>query len=191
MSKPVGAAELTMISLNPSTLEVPAPGANFTIDVNITDVANMQGYEFKLGFNTTLLNATGVTQGPMNPLGTTLGPVDPDTFEWTPLQNVSAGFVWVIAVLPLGQAFTGNGTTMTINFTALAMGNSTLDLYDTVLGNMLGQPIEHVAIDGSVDVIPEFPATLILPILMIATLSASLLAKKVCSRKRKDDTIAP
>jgi len=135
VSKPVGAAELTTISLNPSTLEVPAPGANFTIDVNITDVANMQGYEFKLGFNTTLLNATGVTQGPMNPLGTTLGPVDPDTFEWTPLQNVSDGFVWVIAVLPLGQAFTGNGTTMTINFTALSMGNSTLDLFDTVLGH--------------------------------------------------------
>ena len=161
VSKPASAAELPIVSLNPSVLEVPAPGANFTIDVEITDVTNMQGYEFKLGFNTTILNATAVTSGPINPVGTILGPVDPVTYQWAPLQNVSDGFVWVMAAFPLGQWFDGSGIAMTINFTALAMGNSTLDLFDTVMGDYLGQPIDHVAIDGSVTVGVVPPLSLI------------------------------
>jgi len=188
-SKPASAAELPIMSLSPSLLEVPAPGEAFTINVTITNVTTMQSYDFKLGFNTSILNATAITLGPINKAGMILGPVDPNTLEWTPLQNVSAGFVWVVAVFPFGQAFTGSGNAMIINFTALAMGNSTLDLYDTEMADNMGTKMDHWAYDGSVNVIPEFPTVLVIPLLMITTLAATFLGKKARSRKRKDATI--
>ena len=156
-SKPASAAELPIMSLSPSLLEVPAPGEAFTINVTITNVTTMQSYDFKLGFNTSILNATAITLGPINKAGMILGPVDPNTLEWTPLQNVSAGFVWVVAVFPFGQAFTGSGNAMIINFTALAMGNSTLDLYDTEMADNMGTKMDHWAYDGSVNVISKPP----------------------------------
>jgi len=188
----VSVQELPIVSLNPMEFEVPAPGESFTIDVNVTDVANLQGYEFKLEFNNTLINATAVTPGPIHPAGTLYIPGREinSTYIWTPLQNVSDGFVWAGAVLPLFQTFTGSGIMMTINFTALATGNCTLHLYDTELVDSLGEYLEHTTLDGSVTVIPEFPTAIVMPLLLIATLAAAFLGNIVWSRKRKDAIIA-
>jgi len=150
---------LPVISLNPSEYTAPAPGESSTIDVNITDVINLQHYEFKLWFNTTLLNATGVTPGSVNPAGTSFIPAkmvgDPPVYEWAPLQNVSDGFVWAGASLPVGQAFTGSGILMTVSFTALTAGNCTLHLNETVLVDSMEVEIDHLTLDGFVTVMPK------------------------------------
>ena len=150
---------LPVISLNPSEYTAPAPGESLTINVNVTDVKNLQHYEFKLWFNTTLLNATGVTPSPVNPPGTSFIPGktvgDPPVYEWTPLQNVSDGFVWAGASLPAGQAFTGSETLMTISFTALTAGNCTLHLNDTVLVDSMEVEIDHLTLNGFVTVMPK------------------------------------
>ena len=147
---------LPAISLNPSEYTSPAPGESFIIDINITNVTDLQHYEFKLWFNNTLLNATGVAPGPANPLGTSFIPGkmvgDPPVYEWTPLQNVSNGFVWTGASLPVGQVFTGSETLMTISFTSLTGGNCTLHLNETVLANSMEVEIDHLTLDGFVTV---------------------------------------
>jgi len=169
--------------------EAPAPGDTFTVDVNITDVPDLQGYEFKLWFNTTLLNATEVIPGPINPPDTMYGPgkmVD-SKYVWTPLQNFADGFVWVVAAFPPGSPFTGgDGTIMTINFTALATGDCSLHLNETILGDSTGEAIDHDTLDGSVTVISEFPLAVAMPLLLIATLTVTLLGKMFWARKRKD-----
>jgi hypothetical protein len=179
----------TTISLNPAVIEVSAPGEWFTVDVNIADVPDLQGYEFKLWFNTTLLNATEVIPSPINPPDTMYGPgkmVD-SKYIWAPLQNFTDGFVWVVAAFPLGSPFTGgDGTIMTINFTALAIGDCNLHLNETVLGNSSGEAIDHELLDGSVTVVPEFPLAVAMPLLLIATLAVTLLGKMFWARKRKD-----
>jgi len=184
-------AQQPSVSLNPTEINVSAPGETFTVDVNITDITDMLGYEFKLGFNTTLLNATAVTPGPAQPTNPIYIPMSQvNGQEWTPLQNVSDGFVWAGAFSIMGPSYTGSGVLMTINFTALAEGTCTLYLYespDTLFSDSEPKEIPvEIGLDVPVTVIPEFPATIVIPLLLIATLAATFLGKIVWSRKRKD-----
>lgn len=184
---------LTKITLNPVEYEVQKPGDTFTIDVNITNSPILQSYEFKLWFNNTLLNATDVTPDPSaNPTGTTYGPVQniSGVYTWTPLQNVSQGFVWVNATFPSGSWFNGNGTLMTVNFTAIEEGHCTLHLNDTKLINPIGNPIYHLTDDSSITVIPEFPVTIAAPLLLTATLAAACLGKMFWSIRRRGCIVA-
>jgi len=150
---------LPVISLNPFEYTASAPGEFFIIDVNITGVMNLQRYEFKLWFNTTLLNATGVIPGTVNPPNSSFIPGkmvgDPPEYKWTPLQNMSDGFVWAGASFPVGQSFIGDGILMMISFTALAAGNCTLHLNETVLVNSMEVDIVHLTLDGFVAVKPK------------------------------------
>jgi len=136
---------------------------NVTVNLYNGNATSVQSVEFKLGFNTTLLNATAVYKG-VDPLGASIwGPVDPITLEWTPLQNVSAGFVWVVCVYALGQAQTTDIIPIvTITFHVMKAPErdvsppnpptltleDDLDLYDTEVVNNLGTKIGHDADDG-------------------------------------------
>ena len=184
-------AQLPYISLNPTETTVPAPGETFTVDVNITEITDLYGYEFKLAFNTTILNATAVTPGPVNTEAGIFkllpGEIVDSTYVWVPLRNASDGYVHAGCMFV--GTFDGSGILMTINFTALAEGNCTLHLYNTVFGNSIGQEIEHSTLDGTVTVVPEFPVAIVMPLLLITTLAAAFLAKMVRSRKRKDALI--
>ena len=59
----VNAQVVTKLSVNPSEITVPAPGQSFQINVTITNVTDFAAFEFKLGYNTTLLDAVYVYQG--------------------------------------------------------------------------------------------------------------------------------
>jgi len=177
-------AQLPILSLNPMSYEAPAPGTSFTIDVNITDITGMGACEFKLGYNTTLLDAVEVIKGPASVNVSSWLPIN-ITGDWSPI-NDTIGQIWVGAIYPWGKEFTGNGTVVTINFTATELGNCTLHFYDTELTDSLGTIINHDINDGEVTVVPEFPGALVAPLLLMATLAASFLGKMLWSRKRKD-----
>ena len=180
-------AQLPILSLSPSEITIPAPGENFTVAINVTDVTDMRGFSFKLDYNTTVLDATIVSSTSISADTTKWLPVDQSlVFHWDapPTINDTIGRVWIAA---WGfTAFTGNGSVLTINFTATATGNSSLHLYETELLDLFADPIDHTALDGEVMVIPEFPTVLLLPILMMATLTAAFFGKRIWSRKRKD-----
>jgi len=188
---PAGASPDIVVSLNPIEIVVSAPGQNFTVDVNVTDVVGLGAWEYKFTYNTTMLDATWVNKTSVTENCEYWGPVDPDTFQWTPTSGINdsigggLGRVWSGASFPWGQEFTGNGTLVTINFTATAEGTCSLAFTETVLGDSMGDPIEHTAIPGTVTVIPEFPAALVMSLLAIATLAAAFLGKTFWSKKRK------
>ena len=186
MGIPRTSASVTKIELNPIEIVVSAPGQNFTVDVNVTDVTGLNGFEFHLNYNTTLLDALDVTPGPVIPATRFLGPLDPVTFEWTPINDTLGQVRVTCTFLPPASPFTGDGTLVTINFTATAERSCILDFTLTQLFDSLGTPIEHEALDGVVTVIPELPAALVVPLLIIATLAAAFLGKMFWSRKRKD-----
>ena len=178
-------AGLPYISLNPTEYEAPAPDHSFTVDVNVTDIADMAGFEFKLGYNTTLLDAVTVTPGPE------FGPTRVEKWlpevggVWAPIKEAE-GYIFVMCLIKVGQYFNGSATLVTINFTATEVGQCTLDLYDTEIADRLAATIDHDVFDGSVTVIPEFPAFIVMPLLMILTLAAASLGKIAWSRKRKE-----
>jgi hypothetical protein len=182
-------ALVPLISLSPATISVSAPGQNFTVDVNVTDVSDLKGVVCMLDYNASILNATLVSKTAITNDATKWLPIDANgTFHWDgpPTINNTIGRVWVY---PWGfTPFTGSGAVLSITFTAIAAGNSNLHFYFTQLLDSMADEIPHDVEDGTVTVIPEFPTFIIVPLLLIATLAATL-AKMFWSKKRKDALI--
>ncbi|MDI6904744.1 MAG: cohesin domain-containing protein [Candidatus Bathyarchaeia archaeon] len=117
-------------------------GQNFTININISGVVDLYGWEFKLRWNSTLLDAVNVVEGSFLKQGG-------NTLFITPTINNTEGYMIVDCTL-LGDipGVSGNGTLATVEFHVKTVGECTLDLYDTILVSSAEQPIPHTAIDG-------------------------------------------
>lgn len=141
---------LTVASLNKAKLYVdPASindkklhkGDTITVNVNVDDVVNIKGYEFKLGYDPDILGATDVTSTDF--LSSSLYCVRREIDD-------SEGVIWVACMLPLGteNGVGGSGTLETVTFQVKDKGESDLNLYRTVLGNHVGISILHGVEDG-------------------------------------------
>lgn len=123
------------------------PGENFTINVNVFNITNLHRSEFKLAYNTTLLDALAITEGSfMASFGNT---------SFTSNINETLGLVEanVTLVDPIGATTpnwpeAGNGTLATVTFNVTVIGECDLDLYDTKLTDPTATPIEHYTFDG-------------------------------------------
>jgi len=116
-------------------------GQNFTISIRISNVADLYGWEFKLGWNATILDSVEVSEGSFLKSGGS-------TFFTYKINN-TLGYMIVDCTL-LGQVpgVSGSGVLATIKFYVENVGECPLDLYDTILVNPAEQTIEHTDIDG-------------------------------------------
>ena len=110
----------------------------FTININITNAQNFIGFEFKLGYNTTLLDALGAVEGNLP---------QPPISRLTRIYD-SEGYIWVS--IRCGPTL-GNGTlaVITLKATYAESSSCTLNLYDTELINTYGDPIPHETEGGT------------------------------------------
>ena len=130
----------TTIYVDPD-VSVGAVGQNFTTNVNISNVTDLYGWEFKLGWNTTILDVVEVYEGPF------LKDVA-DTF-FTCKVNSTAGYIIAdCTFLGMVLGASGDGTLATVKFYVKSKGDSVLDLFDTILMDSNEQIIPHSAIDG-------------------------------------------
>jgi len=149
---PLGEPRLEM---NPESLNT-FTGDVFDVDVTISNVnatAMLVGVEFKLRYNTTMLNVIEAIEGPFMK--------DP---AWALNGTEMAGpfieedyVVLGIILLPHTDgeyvAFPeGSGTLATITFNATVVGSCALELFDTKLSNSVPEPIPHTSADGVVTV---------------------------------------
>ena len=192
VSVPYARASSTTLSVEPPDYTAPTLGHTFTVNVTVTNVLNLSNFEFKVGYNTTLLDAVSCSLTPIIDEYFTLLLPSP----WSPTYGINdaAGFVYFGAgtLLDKNNPFNGSGALLTINFTATAVGNGTLHLYYTSMEGVgpppdwTPLPIDPECVDGSITVIPEFPPSIVTPLLLIITLAAAFLGKMVWSKKRKD-----
>jgi len=113
----------------------------FSVNISISNVTDLYGWEFKLKWNSTLLEALNVTEGNfLKSHGDTLFVIN---------INNTVGYVRAACTL-IGSipGVNGSGTLATIEFYVETLGECVLDLYDTKLVSSTEQPIEHTAIDG-------------------------------------------
>lgn len=158
--------------LNPASLT--DPSSPFTINIDISTVDDLYGWEFKLYYDKTILTISTVTLGPL--LNNTAG--TPNTWgiikDQTDNYNATHGRVWVAQTV-LGDrpgATTDSGTLATLTFTVDGVGGTTtLKLVDTKLigyESSIKKLIYmiHDATDGSVTIsgVPEFPMGIALEI---------------------------
>jgi hypothetical protein len=157
-------------------------GDVFTIPISYASLPtdpDLISWQFDLSFDPTILQANAVTEGPfLSSFGTTLTP--PTTFIPGFIDNVT-GLISGVADsyndLPPNPS--GSGVLAYIEFTALAVGESTLDLKDEsvfLTWDDQGVPPSFLVVDGEVIVtdqaapVPE-PATVSLVSLGLGVLA--------------------
>ncbi len=140
------------------------PSSPFTVDINVSNVEDLYGWEFKLYYNSTILSNSSVTEGAfLSSAGSTFFNV----LNNTDTYNATHGRFWVSCTL-LGHTAgkTGNGTLATITFTVDGnAGTTPLALDDTKLvGYVFAYStlvqMSHNTTDGQVSItstVPEFP----------------------------------
>jgi len=117
------------------------PGSTFDVNVTIADILNLYGYEFKVGYDTTVLTATAIVLGPFFPSNAIVGANEVDD---------TTGFAWFSATMPFGAPTvkTGSGVLATITFSVDALGSSYLTLYDDLLGDPYVNVLFHLTSHG-------------------------------------------
>ncbi|RLI40511.1 hypothetical protein DRO69_12795, partial [Candidatus Bathyarchaeota archaeon] len=139
----------TTIEVDPSTSTAEI-GETFSIDIKITDVIDLYGWEFKLKWNKTILDPLNVIEG-------TFLKNNGDTYFINKI-NKTLGYMLVDCTL-LGNipGVSGTGILATVEFSVNGHGECSLDLYDTKLVSSLEEAIVHMTNDGSfITLTPSF-----------------------------------
>jgi len=134
-----------VLFVSPSSSEMNI-GETKVISIDVANVVDLYGFEFKLKYDTYLLDAIDVAEGDFLKSGG-------DTFVSKMEINDTAGYVWVvITLMSAPSGVSGNGTLATITFKAINSGISQLGLYDTILGDSCGDPIPHTVENGTISI---------------------------------------
>lgn len=118
------------------------PGDTITVDVSITEVSDLKGYEYRIKYDTNILNATNITSSNF---------LSSSPYCVRKSINSTQGVIWVSCMKSFvpGAGTSGNGILETITFQVLGKGSSDLELYKTVLGDHLGNAIDHEVLNGN------------------------------------------
>jgi len=100
-------------------------GDNLAVDVVISNVTYLMGYEFKLGYDANILAATEIA----------VGEFFSDFVLVKKETNHTGGWAWLAVCTPFGSphGVTGSGVLATITFEVRLTGSCNLTLYDTVM----------------------------------------------------------
>jgi len=180
-------AQETIVYIDPSSLSIPQVGETFSINISISNVTNLFGYDIMFWYNTTLMDCINVEWPKNHFLTPILKPTN--IFKVKDIEdnfNETTGAVRVVATLLDDEPpKNGSGLLVTITFNTTAPdGPSPLKLhwpgfaYPVKLSDPDGNPIPCSAADGEVTVIPELSSLSLIFLLIIITLSITLLQKK-------------
>jgi len=189
-SYPAVGSPLTTIYVNPFTSTVKL-GQTFTINIKISDVTDLYGWELKLGWTPTLLEALDIIQGSfLSGSG--------ETYWIEQIDNTTGIILAACTLVGNRPGVNGSGTLCSVSFYAEALGESVLGLYDTKLVDSFEQLITHAVNHGSVTVsesvggflIPVDKLELLAPYIGLAsavTLAICLIVVFAKRRERKDE----
>jgi len=171
------------LKIEPETLTVgpPIPTAPFQVNVTVYNVTDLFNWQIKVFYNTTVLNCTGASYPSYHVFaGKFYLPIEPVMY-----QNY---VLFGCTLMGAEPGFTGDGVLCQLEFKALAEGTSHLNFSepyggDTFLWDSGMVEIPDTMANGKVIVLPEF-SSLLMPLLMIATVTAVYLAAKRPLKKR-------
>ena len=132
----------TTMLVSPSSIIV-AVNETFQIDIDVSGVPNLYGWEFKLGYNTSLLELVSITES-------SFLHGSRDTYFVPKVVSTDGYILAGCTSLRNVTGVSGNGTLATVEFRSRALGSCTLDLYDTKLVNSAKQLMDHVETGGTV-----------------------------------------
>jgi len=188
----VQASPGTVVKVEPST-SYSDIGETFTINITVADVQNLYGIEVILYWNASVLHAMSVDTRlgvESHPDGVLHEPPSIFVAENNVTQKQGKYVLTATSVAP-APSFSGSGNIVRITFNVTSFADSELNLetklYDYPPPDReppISLPIEHITIDGSFRIIPEFPNLSFLLLLMAISLCAIILLKRRQQRRR-------
>jgi hypothetical protein len=132
-------------------LSIMQPAETVQLNMSIADVFNLTSWEMKVYYNSTILNATQIVEGPFL---STIGATTFQIYQFTDNYNSTHGRIWANCSLNAKTSGkNGAGTLATIAFKAKASkGNTLVYLSDTRLADNSTPPayIQHTTVNGLV-----------------------------------------
>ena len=137
-------------------------GETFRVDIKVSNVTGLRGWEVKIFYKSSVLNGSAIT-----PPGTHACPFfneeAPDASQvygihnFTDNFNATHGQMIAYCSLPANVSVSGSGTLLWVNFTAVGYGDSPIDIGPpweggTILRDVNADPMQHLTVDGVVHV---------------------------------------
>jgi hypothetical protein len=126
----------TTVYVDPQTIKE-VVNQDFQVNITVSNVANLYGWQFKLGWNATILGLMNVTEGPF------LKSIRQTIFSYK-LNETNYHIVVECSYMGNVPGANGNGVLATIRFHVNEARNCTLNLYDTELIDPSEKDISHV-----------------------------------------------
>jgi len=148
--RPPVTGALAKISVEPHISKVWGNGEVFTVDITVTDITNLYGWEVTLYYDPSILNGTSVSEGYfLKSAGETYFNSTLDDNSNATTGRVKA-FGSLIGEIP---GVNGTGVLFTVAFYTVRLGISPLDLEDTILVDINSNKIVHTIVSGGVQVV--------------------------------------
>lgn len=180
MTNVTKAQQFATVSVHPSSYEVSDVGIRFPIKINVTEVTELWSWKIKLSWNESVLtiaSSADVVEGPFKPPGMTMFLGVPSPGEIGELSSTS--------MAAPKQGVTGNGTLAIIYFTSVGLGTTDVVISEPDFIDKDDVDIWMTPTPGEVTVIPEFPASMILPLFLILTAAIAIATKIFWSRRHR------
>lgn len=181
-------AGTSTIAVYPPSQDIAEPGILFTVNFTIINAPTMTQYIINnITWNPNVVELeTGTkadfVEGPyLKAYGGTVWLIQPPDNVAGYQEEVSAAFL-----MDQGPASPGDGVLFTIKFRSKAVGSCDIHTDVAYILNGLNLVDTSTLEDGSVIVIPEFPASMIVPLFLILTTTIAVMAKIVWSRRRRE-----
>lgn len=178
----------TVVKIEPQT-DSAKIGEEFSVNVTVENVQNLYGVEVTLYWNASFLQIAnvdvrlGVESHPDGVLH------EPIIIAENEVIQGQGKYILGATSWDSARSFNGSGNIVKITFNTVGKGNSTLsletDLYDYPPPDRdprVSLPIEHITVNGSVEIIPEFPNVTILFLFMVSTIVTFTISKRVLRR---------
>jgi hypothetical protein len=140
-------AASTVIHVAPAAISNAIVGQDYTVDINVTDVADLYAWEFQLNYDQTILHLTSTS--------IVAGGLNTPTQTFQSLTDDAHGHLWwaVSSKYPTVTGITyAEQAIFEIVFHAIATGTCNLQLSGTILADHNGAAIVHAKADGSITV---------------------------------------
>lgn len=143
--------ETTTLYVDPQSTKIWGTGETFSVDIKVAQVTGLYGWQITLYYKRQVLNGTEIIEGSF------LESEGETYFNFTLDNEYNNTYGRVTAYNSLignVSAVNGTGILLTITFKAKNIGNSLLDVEETILGDRNGNPIPCTVMDGTVQVVP-------------------------------------
>lgn len=182
-------AQEPIVAFKPATMTINQPGTSFAVNITVTNAVNITQFIIQnITWNPSVLQVNTTSQIVEGPF---LKNVDTTVFLTKPPNNIQGRLPEITCITLNLKKASGNGTLCTIWFYAKAAGETQLSFSEATYLLDIDQVIYPQVTNGTVTVIPEFPASMLLPLFLIVTTTITLIATTVRSRRRQGHITIP